>query len=88
VEKNTSNYRPNIFLTSFSKVFEKFINSRLFTHIYIYKNDIPVDEQYGFRPNISTEIASLKLINKILVAMNNKMSMGVYFVTWRKLWTL
>ena len=40
-------------------------------------NDILADEKYGFRPNISTEIASQKLINEIiLVAMNKKMSVG------------
>ena len=29
-------------------------------------NDILVDEEYGFRPNVSTAIASYKLINEIL----------------------
>jgi hypothetical protein len=52
-------------LTSFSKIFGKLIYNRLFTHTF--KNDILVDEQYGFIPNISTEIASYKLINKIVV---------------------
>jgi hypothetical protein len=43
-------------------------------------NGIVVNEQYGFRPNISTEIASYKLINEILVAVNNKMPMGSYIL--------
>ena len=73
----TSNYRPISLLTSFSKDFYKLINSRLFTHIC--KNDILAYEQYGFRPNISTETASYKLINEILGAMNNKMSMEGIF---------
>jgi len=73
---------PISLLTSFSKVFEKLINSRLFTHIY--KNDILVNEQYGVRSNISTEIASFKLIKEILVAMNNKMSMGGIFCDLEK----
>jgi Reverse transcriptase (RNA-dependent DNA polymerase). len=47
-------------------------------------NDILVDEQYGLRPNISTEIASYKLITEILVAMNKKSQWGIYFVTWKK----
>jgi hypothetical protein len=34
-------------------------------------------EQYGFRPNISTEIASYKLINEILVAMKKNVSVGL-----------
>jgi len=69
-------------LTFFSKVFEELINSKQFTHIY--KNNILVDEQHGFRPNISTEIASFKLINEILVPMNNKMSMGGIFCDLEK----
>ena len=48
------------------------------------KNDILVDEQYGFRSNISTEIASYKIINGILVAVSGV----VYFMTWRKLLTV
>ena len=62
-------------IASFCKVFETLIQSRLLTHKYM--NDILADEKYGFRPNISTEIASQKLINEIiLVAMNKKMSVG------------
>ena len=48
-----------------------------YSQIYQCMNDKFVDEKYGFRPNISTEIASQKLINEIiLVAMNKKMSVG------------
>jgi len=43
-------------------------------------NGIVVDEQYGFIPNISTEIVSYKLINEILAAVNNKMQMGGYIL--------
>jgi hypothetical protein len=43
-------------------------------------NDTLEDEQHGFRPNISTEIATYKLINEITVAMNNKMSVGGYIL--------
>jgi len=43
-------------------------------------NGIVVDEQYGFKPYISIEIATYKLINEILVAVNNKMSMGDYIL--------
>jgi len=47
-------------------------------------NDIFVDEQDGCRPNISTEITSYKLINEILVAMNNSMSVGDIFCDLEK----
>jgi len=42
-------------------------------------NDILVNEQCGFRPNTSNARASYTLINKILVAMNNKMSVEDLF---------
>jgi len=54
--------KPISLITSFSKIFEKLIYNILFTHTF--KNDILVDEQYGFIPNISTEIASYKIIKK------------------------
>jgi hypothetical protein len=47
-------------------------------------NDVLVDEEYSFRPNISTAIASYKLINEILVAMNNTMSVGGVFYDLEK----
>jgi len=51
-------------------------------------NDILVDEQYGFRPNISTEIVLYKLVYKILVAVNNKMSLGGIFFDLEKFLTV
>jgi hypothetical protein len=65
-----SNYRPISLLASFSKVFEKVIYKRLH---YIKGNNILTKEQYGFRKNSSTEIASHNLINNISKAFNNKM---------------
>jgi hypothetical protein len=55
-----SNYRPISLLTSFSKVFEKVIYNRVHNHIKV--NNILAKEQYGFRNNASTEIASCNLI--------------------------
>ena len=53
-----SNYRPISLLTSFSKIIEKLIYVRLFTHIDM--NNIHVPEQYGFRTHFSTEQAAFK----------------------------
>jgi hypothetical protein len=72
-----SNYRPISLFTSFSKVFEKVIYKRLNYHIK--GNNILAKEQYGFRNNSSTEIASYNLINNILKALNNKMWVGGIF---------
>jgi hypothetical protein len=72
-----SNYRPISLLTSFTKVFEKVIYNRVHNHIKV--NNILAKEQYGFRNNSSTEIASYNIINNILKALNNKMWVGGIF---------
>jgi hypothetical protein len=43
---------------------------------YINCNHILVHEQYGFINNSSTKIASYKLINDILLSLNNKLWVG------------
>jgi len=72
-----SNYRPISLLTSFSKVFEKVIYNTVHNHINV--NNILAKEQYGFRNNSSTEMASFNLINNFLEALNNKMWVGGIF---------
>jgi hypothetical protein len=77
-----SNYRPISLLTSFSKIIEKLIYTRLITHIEA--NNLLVQEQYGFRSHSSTEKASFALINNILTAMSNKLKVGGIFCDLRK----
>jgi len=72
-----SNYRPISLLTSFSKVFEKIIYNRLYHNVI--SNNILAKEQYSFRNNSSTDVASYNLINNILKALNNKMRVGGIF---------
>jgi hypothetical protein len=52
---NISNNRPIWLLTSFLKLFEKIMYSRLMEHSNI--NKILVEEQYGFRKNSATQEA-------------------------------
>jgi hypothetical protein len=54
-----SNYRPILLLTTFSKVFETVMHSRLSN--YLQNNNILVPEQFGLRKGISTENAAFKL---------------------------
>lgn len=77
-----SNYRPISLLTAFSKVFERVI----YNILYEYKdsNHILDNNQYGFRPNSSTEKASFKLVEEILKAMNNKQFVGGIFCDLHK----
>jgi len=48
-------------------------------HYHVKGNNILAKEQYGFRNNSSTGIASYNLINNILKAFNNKMWVGRIF---------
>jgi len=56
--------------------------TRLYQHIN--QNNILTTEQYGFRNNSSTEKASFKLINEILLALNNKLTVGGLFCDLEK----
>jgi len=48
------------------------------------QNNILATEQYGFRNNFSTEKASFKLLNEILLAFNNKLTVGGIFCDLEK----
>lgn len=63
------------FLTSFSKFFEKIMQSRLLKHAH----NILYRELQGFQVNLTTGNASSKLINEILNVLNNKLRVGVIF---------
>jgi len=76
------NFRPVSLFTSFSKILEKVIYPRLYQHII--QNNILATEKYGFRNNSSTEKASFKLINEILLALNNKLTVGGIFCDLEK----
>jgi hypothetical protein len=79
---NIANYRPISLLTAFSKVFEKVIYTRLYQHLN--QNNILTSDQYGFRNNSTTSMASFKLINEILLAMNNKLTVPGIFCDLEK----
>jgi hypothetical protein len=79
---NISNCRPTSLLTAFSKAIKIVICARLYQHLS--QNDILINEQYGFRSNSSTELASFKLINEVLLAMNNKLTVGGIFCELEK----
>ena len=64
------NYRPVSLLPVLSKVLERIVYNRLFE--YLVKNDILHTSQYGFQPNLSTELAILELQDRLTNIMNNK----------------
>jgi hypothetical protein len=70
-KEEPSNYRPISLLPAFSKILERVIYNRLYEHID--NSNILDNNQYGFRPNSSTEKASFKFVNEILKAINNSL---------------
>jgi hypothetical protein len=60
-KKDVSNYRPISLLTSFSKIFEKVMQTRLLEHLH-YIN-IFSKEQCGFGMKLTTESATYKPVN-------------------------
>ena len=77
-----TNYRPISLLTSFSKIFEKLILTRLLRHLDA--NEILAKEQYGFRCNSSTENAAYEIFNEITKSMNKKCFVGGLFCDLEK----
>ena len=60
-KENFANCRPVSIVTSFSKVLEKIIDSRLLK--YINNSNILVNERFGFRSDSSMELASYNIQN-------------------------
>ena len=72
-----SNYRPVSILSTFSKLFEKIMHSRLIE--YIDSHNILNNAQFGFRKKHSTISALIVLLDRILTGFNNgDITLGVY----------
>ena len=69
-------------MTSFSKIFEKLIFKRLFSHLE--RNNILANEQFGFRPRASPDQVAYIMINSILTALNDKLVVGGIFCDLQK----
>ena len=59
-----TNYRPISLLSSFSKVYEKVMHSRVLE--FLDKNDLLFENQFGFRPGRSCEQALLSAQNSLI----------------------
>ena len=64
-----SNYKPISLLPTISKIFECIIHIQL--QEYLNRNNLLAEQQYGFRPNHSTEYAAVKLVDYMYIS--NKM---------------
>ena len=67
---NVTNYRPISLLPILSKVLEKIVSNQLTA--YLESNQLLMENQHGFRPNLSTETALLKVTDKIYENIENK----------------
>ena len=63
-----SNYRPTSILPVLSKIIESVMHSQLMH--YFSENKLFSTQQYGFRPNRSTELAALELMDRNIDNMN------------------
>ena len=64
-----NNYRPISLLPTISKIFERIMYTQLY--YYFNVNNLLPEQQYGFRSQHSTELASVKLVDFILKEMDN-----------------
>ena len=77
-----SNYRPVSVLPCFSKMLERLVFNRCMD--YIDKNNLLKEKQFDFRPNHSTYMAIVELVDKIALAVEkNKTTVGI-FLDWSK----
>lgn len=74
------NYRP--ILTCFSKLLEKLMYKRLI--IFIEKNRILTQQQYGSRENRSTELAIIELTSRLTKAIDMENSQQVFSLIYQK----
>ena len=65
---DVANYRPISLLSSFSKIFEKLMHTRVLQ--FLDSNGSLFESQYGFRPGMSCEHALLNAQNSILHSLN------------------
>lgn len=65
-----TNYRPVSLLPTFSKILERLVYNRL--QNYLKTNDLLTPCQFGFRENLSTDLAILKLQDLISRTLNKK----------------
>ena len=72
-----NNYRPISLLPTIFKVFERVIYSQLYT--YFSENNLLSEQQYGFRAQHSTELASIKLVDNIITQMDSVHNVKTHF---------
>ena len=76
------NYRPISLLPTISKIFERVIHDQLYD--YFNSNNLLAAQQYGFRPQHSTEYAAVKLVDHTSSEMENQKIPTAVFIDLSK----
>ena len=71
-------YRPITILPVVSKIIEKAVHTQLST--YLKENKLLAPKPFGFRPDLSTEVALAHLTESTLDNMNNGLVTGAVFL--------
>ena len=79
---DVKNYRPISLLSSFSKIFEKIMQSRLVRHLTL--NNILYASQYGFRAGHSCEHAILEAQSSIIKSLERKQVTALLLLDFSK----
>jgi hypothetical protein len=76
------NFRPISVLPTISKVLERVVHRQLMS--YLSDNKLLSEHQYGFRPKMSTELASIKLVDDIRLNVDKGNLVGAMFIDLTK----
>ena len=77
VQTDVKNYRPISVLPTISKIFENVLQTQLME--YFTSHNLLASQQYGFRSNRSTELATLELMDRNVNCMNqNSCPINIY----------
>ena len=76
-EEKLKNYRPISILPVFSKILERVIYNRIYSHVS--ENNLLYEKQFGFQKNNSTEYAILQLTNELKESFHDReFTVGVF----------
>ena len=71
-KNDINNYRPISLLSPFAKLFETHLYNNLI--IFLTKNNVLYNNQFGFRSNSSTDLAVIDSINDIISSIENNLT--------------
>ena len=82
VKKDLDNYRPIAILPSINKIIEKFFSNKL--QSFLEKENIIINDQFGFQKNKGTNEALKKINDDICKALHEGKHVGAIFIDLQK----